>query len=173
MIAYEFLNSDEPFTMPHKGEDVSMDHLTALGIKCKKFEMTPDVVNEMINEYLDIYPAHDIVHLTDKTPKEMMNKFFEEHLHEDAEIRFIIEGKGYFDVRDVKSGDKWIRIMVEKGDFIIIPAGIYHRFTIDENLYIKALRLFELNPKWIPHNRSPDSENLPIRKQYLKELEQK
>lgn len=48
----------------------------------------------------------------------MVLNLFYRHLHEDEEIRFILDGSGYFDVRD--KNEEWIRLAVEKGDMIVL-----------------------------------------------------
>lgn len=59
-----------------------------------------------------------------------------EHIHRDEEIRFFLEGSGFFDVRD--SSDEWLRIHAFAGDLIVLPAGIYHRYSPDEKNYSKV-----------------------------------
>lgn len=60
--------------------------------------------------------------------------FYTEHLHTDDEVRVLIEGAVYFDVRD--KNDEWIRIEVKPGDMVILPNGLYHRFTMTKEVHI-------------------------------------
>ena len=70
----------------------------------------------------------------------------------------IADGKGYFDVRD--KSDKWIRIEVEKGDLLVLPAGIYHRFVPTMDDYVHAIRLFVGHPVWTPINRDVGEDDI-------------
>ncbi|KAG9307887.1 1,2-dihydroxy-3-keto-5-methylthiopentene dioxygenase [Chiua virens] len=95
--------------------------------------------------------------------------FFKEHMHEEEEIRYVVEGSGFFDVREHPT-DKWIRCVVEPGDLLVVPSGIYHRFTLDSKDKIKAMMLFKEDPKFTYFPRSDAAEKEPFRVDYLKQI---
>eukprot|EP00882_Tetradesmus_deserticola_P003060 GHRQ01003249.1.p1 GENE.GHRQ01003249.1~~GHRQ01003249.1.p1 ORF type:complete len:204 (+),score=81.74 GHRQ01003249.1:111-722(+) len=165
-------DSDADQRLPHRlepNQPCSLQALRALGVlswklDADKYENDPKleairkVRGYSYTEVLEISP--------DRLPgyAEKVKMFYEEHIHTDEEIRYILDGTGYFDVRDLD--DRWIRIKCAKGDLLILPEGIYHRFTLGTDDYIKVMRLFVGVPVWTPHNR-PQEENLS-RLNYLK-----
>ncbi|KAF3934900.1 hypothetical protein ABW19_dt0205459 [Dactylella cylindrospora] len=123
------------------------------------------------------YKNRDVITVSPQAMGEIyeskVKMFFDEHLHEDEEIRYILDGSGYFDVRAGAPGgedERWVRVAMEAGDLIILPPGIYHRFTTDEKNYIKAMRLFKDEPKWTALNRSAEVDANPFRQEYLSTL---
>ena len=112
------------------GRSVSANYLSRLGVLYHHCPSVADV-NKIAAERS--YKNRDeIIVSPDKMGdiyEEKVKMFFNEHLHEDEEIRYILDGNGFFDVRDPK--DEWVRIRLEKEDLIILPPGIFHRFTTD------------------------------------------
>jgi 1,2-dihydroxy-3-keto-5-methylthiopentene dioxygenase len=70
-------------------------------------------------------------------------------------------------VRD--KNERWIRCALSKGDFVILPPGIYHRFTPAESNFTHAIRLFKDLPEWAAYYRK-DGEHLPERAEYLRQM---
>uniref|UniRef100_A0A8C5QIH6 Acireductone dioxygenase n=1 Tax=Leptobrachium leishanense TaxID=445787 RepID=A0A8C5QIH6_9ANUR len=132
-------DSCEDQRKPHRlqpEQPVTLEQLRALGVHsytldADNYETDPALAKirkENNYTWMDIINIHK-----DTLPnyEEKLKIFYEEHLHLDDEIRYILEGSGYFDVRG--KDERWIRISMQKGDLITLPAGIYHRFTLDEN----------------------------------------
>jgi 1,2-dihydroxy-3-keto-5-methylthiopentene dioxygenase len=103
------------------------------------------------------YVEQDEVSLSPDTPNldAICAKFDREHYHTLDEVRFVVEGEGVFDVRD--GADRWVRIEVDAGDLIIIPANRYHRFYLTAKKNIRCVRLFLNHDGWAPLYREPAS----------------
>ena len=65
--------------------------------------------------------------------------------------------------------EQWVRCALQKGDFLILPAGIYHRFTPAQSDFVQAMRLFKDEPKWTAYPRK-DGGDFPERKEYLQQI---
>ncbi|XP_073134589.1 acireductone dioxygenase 1 isoform X1 [Henckelia pumila] len=170
-----FMEEDEEDQrLPHQKnppEYVSMDHLAGLrvlywNLNPNKYEHDPDL------DRIRQERGYSFMDLLDLCPEKVENydqklkNFYTEHIHADEEIRYCLEGSGYFDVRD--KSDRWIRVWIKPGDLIVLPTGIYHRFTLDSDNYIKLMRLFVGEPVWTPFNRS--QEDHPARKKYVTKI---
>ncbi|KAL8749351.1 MAG: hypothetical protein Q9199_007739 [Rusavskia elegans] len=148
------------------GRSVDPEYLSKLGVlyrHCPSIEAVDSIASERSYKNRD-----EIIVSPEKMGSAYEDKvkmFFNEHLHEDEEIRYILDGEGFFDVRGIE--DEWVRIRLVKGDLIILPAGIYHRFTTDSKNYIKAMRLFKDEPKWTPLNRAAEVDSTPARQEYV------
>jgi 1,2-dihydroxy-3-keto-5-methylthiopentene dioxygenase len=101
------------------------------------------------------YSAQDIVELHPTLPnlETICAKFDKEHLHTDDEVRFVLSGEGYFDIRS--KDDVWMHVFVEPGDFILVPANRHHLFYLTDKKKIQCVRLFKENPSWTPIYREP------------------
>ncbi|TPX60776.1 acireductone dioxygenase [Spizellomyces sp. 'palustris'] len=183
---------------PHQytpNRPVSLDQLAQVGVLHWTIDVTKPGYLETVDRISQerSYKNRDEITISKEAlPNydEKLKVFFTEHIHEDEEIRFILEGSGYFDIRS--PGDRWIRIACDAGDMIILvrldlwfsgmrskhvdlvlqPAGMYHRFTLDAKNYLKAMRLFKEDPKWTPLNRSSETDVNPYRKDYLSSFAQ-
>ena len=100
------------------------------------------------------YIEEDIVELEPSTPnlEAICAKFIDEHHHDEDEVRFVLEGEGIFDIRS--SDDRWMRVVVERGDLIVVPAGRHHRFLLTDAKHIRCVRLFRDRSGWTPHYRA-------------------
>lgn len=100
------------------------------------------------------YVEQDVVALQPDTPNldTICAKFDREHTHDDDEVRFVLDGAGIFDIRS--HDDRWMRVVVEAGDLIVVPKDRNHRFLLTDAKHIRCVRLFKDTSGWVPHYRA-------------------
>jgi 1,2-dihydroxy-3-keto-5-methylthiopentene dioxygenase len=100
------------------GREVPQEYLSKLGVLYYRFSDVADV-DKLAAERS--YKNRDVITVSPEKMgdvyEEKVKMFFDEHLHEDEEIRYIRDGTGFFDVRS--EGDEWVRIHLEKDDLIV------------------------------------------------------
>uniref|UniRef100_A0A0N5A0F6 ARD n=1 Tax=Parastrongyloides trichosuri TaxID=131310 RepID=A0A0N5A0F6_PARTI len=86
--------------------------------------------------------ASDMFAITKETPDldDKLETLCEPVVKSVDTVSLILDGSCYYDIE--KEEDQWIRIFLEKGDFIIIPKGKTIRFTTTPQNYVKIQRFF-------------------------------
>ena len=138
------------------GTPISAARLTEEGVLNEQLSLEPSAYQPKMDELKDErgYIEQDQVELRPETPHldAICRKFDDEHLHDEDEVRFVLEGEGIFDIRS--GDDRWMRVKVEAGDLIVVPKDRYHRFELTEQKTIRCVRLFQDTSGWVPKYRA-------------------
>ena len=95
------------------------------------------------------YLSADVINVHKDMPnvEELRGKFLKEHTHSENEIRFFVDGSGYF---WFNFNDGTIaRLNCVKGDFLSVPQGFKHWFDLAPHYFVKAIRIFTNKEGWV------------------------
>jgi 1,2-dihydroxy-3-keto-5-methylthiopentene dioxygenase len=94
------------------------------------------------------YRSCDVLRLGPDHPERaaLRAKFLAEHVHDDDEVRFFVEGSGLFYIR---AGGAVHALECTAGDLIVLPAGTQHWFDTGERPAFTVIRLFVTPEGWV------------------------
>ncbi|GMS84340.1 hypothetical protein PENTCL1PPCAC_6515, partial [Pristionchus entomophagus] len=86
--------------------------------------------------------SYDVFTINESTPdlQDKLEEYYEPVTKDDNVVTMVTDGTCYFDVEPEE--EDWIRIQVERGDLIVIPKGLSHRFTITPKNFVQMQRFF-------------------------------
>ena len=116
------------------------------------------------------FQSVDVINLNPDHPEKaaFRQKFLAEHIHDDFEVRFFVEGRGLFYLH---VADKVYAVLCEQDDLISVPANTTHWFDMGENPCFKVIRLFTTPDGWVARFTGNDiAKSFPTFDQYVDEL---
>jgi 1,2-dihydroxy-3-keto-5-methylthiopentene dioxygenase len=138
------------------------DHLAAIGIGLERWDASAPIaadaddtaILEAFAEQIAAlkarghYSSVDIVRLTPASPDTdtIRSKFLAEHVHDDDEVRFFVEGAGMFYIR---AHGTVHALECTAGDLIVLPKGTAHWFDTGTGPQFTAIRLFTSPDGWV------------------------
>jgi 1,2-dihydroxy-3-keto-5-methylthiopentene dioxygenase len=142
------------------------DYLKTRGLWFDQWEANCEFTNdasqeEILNAYSHAlkpfmqqggYQTADVISVHHETPNlpELRAKFLREHTHTEDEIRFFVDGVGYFWF-NLDNGEPVFCVRCEAGDLLSVPAGIKHWFEMGQEPFVKTIRIFTDAAGWVPH----------------------
>ena len=163
---------------------VIQEHLNALGVRFERWETQCELAtdadqNTILVKYCDpiarlrakySFQSIDVVRVLPNHPEkeEIRKKFLSEHIHEDFEIRFFIEGRGLFYLH---VADKVYAVLCEQGDLISVPADTKHWFDMGEDPNFTCIRFFTTAYGWVANfTGDPIANKFPTMDQFVAKL---
>jgi 1,2-dihydroxy-3-keto-5-methylthiopentene dioxygenase len=136
--------------------------LAAIGVEFERWEadvaLAPGATSEDVIRAYDAsiaalnrrygFQSIDVVRMTPDNParEAARGKFLSEHVHDDFEVRFFVEGSGRFYLR---AGGRVHLLDCERGDLVSVPAGMTHWFDMGERPCFTAIRFFTTPDGWV------------------------
>lgn len=98
------------------------------------------------------YKVADVINVTPATPNldTLRTKFLSEHRHTEDEVRFFVDGEGYFWF-NLENGEPIFNVLCQSGDLISVPQNTAHWFDMAPKYFVKAIRIFIDQSGWVPH----------------------
>ena len=95
------------------------------------------------------YETRDLIVLHKDVPglDDMLKIFDKAHTHSDDEVRYIIDGSGFFGF--IYPDGNQVMLKVEAEEYIRVPANTEHWFVLDASRRIKAVRYFTSQEGWV------------------------
>ncbi|MFZ2168401.1 MAG: cupin [Methylococcaceae bacterium] len=116
------------------------------------------------------FQSVDVIKLSPDHPDKTVfrQKFLAEHIHDDFEVRFFVEGRGLFYLH---VENKVYAVLCEKGDLISVPANSRHWFDMGANPEFTCIRLFTTPDGWLANfTGSEIAKIFPTFDRYVAEL---
>lgn len=157
------LSERQPKTSEYNTEDAAViaEKLSAIGVRFERWptrELAADASPEVIlTAYADEvarlkrergFKAADVVSLNPDHPQReaLRQKFLDEHVHAEDEVRFFVRGQGLFYLH---CGDKVYALRCEQNDLISVPDGARHWFDMGPRPEFTCIRLFTNPEGWV------------------------
>lgn len=96
------------------------------------------------------YITVDVISLSPSHPDKatLRQKFLDEHIHTEDEVRFFVRGQGLFCLH---LGDEVYQVLCQQNDLISVPANTPHWFDMGTEPDFTAIRLFNNTEGWVAH----------------------
>jgi enolase-phosphatase E1 len=156
-------NDNNPTKPILHSEDPALitDELKNIGVQFRRWQATNTIGldsnnEEILNAYKPEiealikeagYQSFDVINVNPDNPNKnaLRQKFLEEHIHVDDEVRFFVRGSGQFYLH---ADNKVYIILCQQNDLINVPAQTKHWFDMSANPQFTCIRLFNDAKGW-------------------------